>query len=132
MTSLDQSAAFVGSRTWYEEFYARIDAGDITVVDDLMTPDTRMTMGNNPTTEGADVFRENMRHLFTHVFARMKHTFHRVVEDGDYAVLEATCEYFLHDGRHIALPVMTAIERRDGRVAAQRVYIDMAPLHAAH
>jgi hypothetical protein len=37
-------------------------------------------------------------------------------------------EYVRLDGRHVTLPAATAIVRRDGLVAAQRVYVDTHPL----
>ena len=39
--------------------------------------------------------------------------------------------YALGDGRTVSIPAATAVQRRDGLVAAQRVYIDLAPLTAA-
>ena len=61
----------------------------------------------------------------------MNHTFLNVVEDGDLAALEAVVKYTRHDGSTVEVPVTTMIERRDGLVAAQRVYIEIAPLFAS-
>ena len=115
--------------TWWEEFYARVDVFDPTLVDELLTEDTRFTMGNHETSVGRDAFRAGVANLQKHV-TKMHHTFSRVTEDGDHSTLEAVCEYTKHDGSTVAIPVLTAIERRDGLVAAQRVYIDLAPLFA--
>jgi ketosteroid isomerase-like protein len=115
--------------TWWEDFYARVDVFDPTLVDELLTEDTRFTMANHETTVGREAFRAGVANL-QKLVSRMKHTFSLVIEDGDNAVLEAICEYTKHDGTVVAIPVLTAIERRDGLVAAQRIYIDLSPLFA--
>jgi ketosteroid isomerase-like protein len=115
------------TKTWYEEFYARVDALDVTLADELLTEDSTMTMANHPMDIGRDAVRAGMEHFFT-MIKGMHHTFKRVVEDGDFAAIEAICTYTRLDGSTVDIPVFTAIERRDGKVAAQRVYIDLAPL----
>lgn len=119
-----------GKRTWYEDFYAGLDAKDLTVVDRLCTPDTTMRMANHEVDEGRDRVRAGTSHFFT-MIGSMRHTFVKVVEDGESAYLEAVVEYTRLDGSTVSIPVCTAIDRRDGLIAAQRVYIDLAPLFGA-
>ena len=114
-------------RTWYEEFYSYIDARDASVVDKLCTPDTTMRFANHPEESGREAVRTGMAHFFTTI-AGMRHTFTNVVENGDTAILEADVEYTRLDGSTVTIVCATAIERRDGLVASQRVYIDLAPL----
>jgi hypothetical protein len=61
----------------------------------------------------------------------MSHSFVKVVEQGDSAYLEAVVTYTRLNGSTVQIPVSTAIDRRDGLIAAQRVYIDLAPLFGA-
>lgn len=116
-----------GDQTWYDEFYAGLDVKDITVVDRLCTPDTTFRMANHELLEGRDAVRAGTSHFFTMIDG-MRHRFEKVVEDGDSAYLEAVVEYTRLDGSTVSIAVCTAIERRDGLIAAQRVYIDLAPL----
>ncbi|WP_033294831.1 nuclear transport factor 2 family protein [Amycolatopsis jejuensis] len=114
---------------WWVDLYARIDAFDPALADELLTEDHSFTMGNRPALVGREAFQQAAEHL-QGVVASMHHTFVKVIEDGDHSTLEAIVEYRKHDGTVVALPVLTAIERRDGRIAAQRVYVDPAPLFA--
>jgi ketosteroid isomerase-like protein len=116
-------------RTWWEEVYEAVDGKDVTVVDRLFTEDTSLKFNYHPAVVGRDAVREAMKHFWSTV-AAMKHTFHTVVEQGNAAALEATCTYTKLDGTVVSLPVVTVIDRRDGMVAAQRIYIDMAPLES--
>jgi len=117
-------------RTWYQEFYAGLDRKDLSVVDRLCTPDTTFRMANHDIDEGLDTVRAGTAHFFT-IIGSMRHTFVKVVEDGDSAFLEAIVEYTRLDGSTVSLPVCTAIDRRDGLIAAQRVYVDLGPLFGA-
>lgn len=116
-----------GGETWYQEFYAGIDRQDLTVVDRLCTPDTTMRFANHPMDVGPEAVRAGMEHFFS-LIGGMRHTFVKVLEQGDSAVLEAVVQYTRLDGSTVDICVSTAIDRRDGLVAAQRVYIDLAPL----
>ncbi len=113
--------------TWYEEFYAGVDAMDPTVVDRLCTADTTVRFANHPPAEGRDAVRAALEHLWSTI-AGLRHRFVSVVEQGDVTVVEAEVEYTRHDGSTVVIPIATALERRDGLVASQRVYADLAPL----
>jgi ketosteroid isomerase-like protein len=115
------------TKTWYEEFYGRLDKFDPTLSHELLTDDTVLRMANHPAAKGREEVRGGMEHFQTTI-GGMRHEFTNVVEDGDRAVLEAICHYTRLDGSTVDIPVATAIERRDGRVSSQRVYIDLAPL----
>ena len=133
MTSSTQETAqpvSPGSRTWYEEFYAGLDAKDSSVVDRLCTPDTTFRMANHDIDKGRDAVRAGSEHFFT-MIGGMRHRFVKVVEQGDSAYLEAIVDYTRLDGSQVSIPVSTAIDRRDGLIAAQRVYLDLTPLFGA-
>lgn len=115
--------------TWYEEFYASLEAKDITVLDRLCTPDTIIRLANHEPAEGREAVRATTLHFWS-MIGSMRHTFTNVVEDGDNAILEAIVTYTAHDGRTVDVLCATAIDRREGLIAAQRIYIDLAPLHA--
>lgn len=128
MTITDQhTTESTSTATWYETFFARVDALDITLADECLTEDTELTMANHPTVVGREAVRESMLHLYTMIHG-MHHEFRRVIEDGDNATVEAICTYTRNDDSTVAIPVLTAVERRNGLVSAQRIYIDLAPL----
>ena len=116
--------------TWLEEFYARVDAMDIDAMERLCTPDTILRFANGPELHGRAAMREALGRAWAPLRG-LRHEFTEVVESGDTAVLEAVVHYALRDGRTVSIPSATAVQRRDGLVAAQRIYMDLAPLTAA-
>lgn len=113
--------------TWYEEFYASVDAMDATRVAEMCTADTTVKFANHPPAVGVEEVTAALQRLWSTLKA-MRHHLVDVIEDGDRAVVEAIVDYTLPDGRTVSIPAATAILRRDGLVASQRVYIDLAPL----
>ena len=127
--STSVTAEVQGTRTWYEEFYAAVDAMDLTLIDRLCTPDTVVQMANHPADHGRDAVRASLGHFWT-MIGGLRHTFKNVIEVGDTSLFEADCEYTRKDGSTVTIPVATVIERRDRLVASQHIYIDLAPLFA--
>lgn len=114
--------------TWYEDFYVTVDSMDPDALGRLLTDDTTVTMANHEQAVGREAVIAGLTGFWSTI-GGMSHAFKRVVEDGDTAVLEASVTYTMPDGRTIPLPVTTWIERRDGLIADQRIYIDMEPMH---
>jgi hypothetical protein len=100
---------------------------DLEGVERQLTEDTSFRLANKEEISGREVVLEATSH-FWQMIGGMKHEFVNVVENGDLAALEAICEYTRLDGSKVSIPVTTMVERRDGRVAAQRIYIEIAPL----
>jgi ketosteroid isomerase-like protein len=113
--------------TWYEEFFGAVDGMDLDGVERQVTEDTVFQLANKEAIVGRQAVLEATSHFWT-MIAGMKHEFINVVEDGDLAALEAICEYTRLDGSKVSIPVTTMVQRHDGKVAAQRIYIDIAPL----
>ena len=114
--------------TWYEDFYAVIDSMDSAAMRPMLTDDSTVTMANHPQAVGPDAVLGGLDAFWTTIKG-MSHHFKRVVEDGDTAVLEAEVTYTMLDDREVTLPVTTWVQRRDGLIADQRIYIDMGPMH---
>jgi ketosteroid isomerase-like protein len=113
--------------TWYEEFYGAVDGRDLEGVERQLTEDTIFRLANKEEISGREAVLEATSH-FWQMIGGMKHDFVNVVENGDLAALEAVCEYTRLDGSKVEIPVTTMVERREGKVAAQRIYIEIAPL----
>ena len=120
--SRDENAA-----TWYERFFRSLDAKDIEAAKSQMTADTSLRIANRPEVRGREEVVEATLH-FWQMIGSMTHSFESVVESGDLTMLESSVEYERLDGSRVTLPAATAIVRRDGLVAAQRVYVDTHPL----
>ena len=115
--------------TWWEELYASVDAMDLGFVDRLCTPDTTVRFANHEPDVGRDAVKAALAGFWATI-AAMQHSFVHVIDGGDRAVIEASVRYTRHDGTSVAIPVATVIEREDGLISAQRVYIDLTPLHS--
>jgi ketosteroid isomerase-like protein len=115
------------TKNWYEEFYAALDAKDISVVDRLCTPDTRVQFANHEPCEGRAAVREVMLHFWSTI-ERMQHRFTNVFEVDDQALLEADVTYTRLDGSSVVIKAGTVIRHRDGLVADQHIYVDLTPL----
>jgi ketosteroid isomerase-like protein len=115
------------AKTWYEKFYAALDGKDISVLDRLCTPDTRVQFANHEPCEGRMAVREVMLHFWSTI-ERMEHRFTNVFEVDDQALLEADVTYTRLDGSSVVIKAGTVIRRRDGLVADQRIYVDLTPL----
>ena len=116
-----------GGQTWYEEFYAGIDRLDLTVLDRLCTADMTLQFANNPMDVGRDAVRAGLGHFFS-LIGGMRHSLVKRLEVGNHSVLESVVQYTRLDGSTVDLPVATGVDRRDGLIAAQRIYIDLTPL----
>ena len=100
---------------------------DIDAVERLCTPDTTVRFANHPPAKGRDEMRAALEHVWSTI-AGLHHNITEVTEQGDRAVVEAVVDYTRLDGTVVSIPTATALERRDGLIASQRVYIDTAPL----
>ena len=114
--------------TWYEEFYATVDAMDADALGARCTPDTRVQMANHPPAVGREAVLDGLRGFWSTI-GGMRHEFKLVIESGDTACVEAVVHYTLKNGDQVSIPAVTMIRREGGLVADQRIYIDLAPLH---
>jgi ketosteroid isomerase-like protein len=117
----------VQQREWYQEFYDAIESGDVPAMRRLMTHDTSLRLGNRPAIDGIEAVIEASQHFWS-LITSMKHSFETVIEGGDTTMFESSVLYTRLDGSTITIPAATAIDRRDGLVSAQRIYVDVTPL----
>jgi ketosteroid isomerase-like protein len=131
MSLTSEASGLVGdpdpNMTWYEEFFAALDAKDISVLDRLCTPDTRVQFANHEPVQGREAVREVMLHFWSTI-GGMSHEFTNAFEAGDQTLLESDVTYTRLDGSSVVIKAGTVVRRRDGLVADQRIYVDLAPL----
>jgi ketosteroid isomerase-like protein len=116
--------------TWYEDLYSHVDRKDMDAVAPWFSDDVVMTMGNSEPIVGRANVVASLRQ-FQATLAGLSHTFLAVIEQGDAAMLETSTRFELHSGASVELKGVTIIERADGLISGQRMYVDMAPLWAA-
>src|ERR1700729_1439112 len=104
--------------TWYEDFYAGVDAMDTTVVERLCTPDTTVRFANHPPAEGREQVRAALEHVWSTI-SGLRHNIKGVTQTGDRWVNEAVIDLPRLDGSVGSIPAATAIERRDGLISTQ-------------
>jgi ketosteroid isomerase-like protein len=115
---------------WYEELYQQVDDKNMDAVGQWFAEDIVMAMGNADPVVGRTQVVEALRG-FQATLAGLRHTFISAVENGDHTMLETNTHFDLLTGGSLELKGVTVIERRDGKITAQRMYVDMAPLWAA-
>ena len=120
------AAQTVEAPAWLTAFYAKVDALDTEGVLDGFAPDATMRYGSGEPMPGRDAIRAGLTWLFTH-YRTIGHEFRNVWAAGPALLVEATVTYGCADGRDVAVPALTIIEHRDGRIADLRVFIDPTP-----
>ena len=78
--------------TWYEEFFAGVDAMDPATIDRWCTPDTIVRFANREPIVGRDAVREALTHLWSKI-GGLRHEVVHVVEAGDRAIIEEIVHY---------------------------------------
>jgi|GEM_PF-602540 ketosteroid isomerase-like protein len=113
---------------WWEEYYRDVDSGQLERFSRWYADDIVSRFGNMPVTQGKAELLASLGHFFQN-FEGLSHAWNPVVGNADVAMGEGVCTYHLKDGRRIAIPVVTVIERReDGLIHRSSVYFDVAPL----
>ena len=120
------AAQTVEAPAWLTAFYAKVDALDTEGVLDGFSADATMRYGSGETMPGRDAIRAGLTWLFTH-YRTIGHEFRNVWTAGPALLVEATVTYGCADGRDVAVPALTIIEHRDGRIDDLRVFIDPTP-----
>ena len=113
--------------SWHQEFFAALDNRDEQAVRRWLADEVTLRVANRQMVEGRDTVLEGLRQFWDSI-AAMSHEVTNLIEAGDEAFVESLVTYTRLDGRTVTVPAATWIERRDGKVAAQRVYIDLQPL----
>ena len=113
---------------WLRDYYDNVDNMRLDDFVDSHTDDVIVQMGNNPPAHGKEQVREAIGQFWTMIDG-LEHNFSQVHESGGTTVLEAQIDYTRKDGKVVTVPCASVLDRaEDGRVAALRVYIDLAPV----
>jgi ketosteroid isomerase-like protein len=115
--------------TWYEDYFADVDAMRMEPWLERHTDDAVVKFANNPPAVGKEQIRAAIGGLWDSING-LRHEFRIVHEDGpDAVVLESTTHYERQDGSTVAIPVASALQRNaDGLVQRLTIYMDLLPL----
>jgi ketosteroid isomerase-like protein len=114
---------------WLVAHYADVDNMRMDAYLAALADDVKVTFGNHPPAVGKAQVRDAIGGFWASIKG-LKHNFVNVLQDGALTALEARIDYTRKDGRVVTVPCTTIIERRDEKVAAARIYIDLAPVFA--
>jgi ketosteroid isomerase-like protein len=111
------------------DMYANIDAMRLNEFAEVLAPDVKVVVGNNPAMNGRQAAKEGIGYFFSTIKG-LKHHLVNVVEGNGLTFLEANVEYLRKDGKTVTVPVVTVLERSSDLVTSLRIYFDVAPVYA--
>jgi hypothetical protein len=114
---------------WFSDMYANIDAMRLNEFAEVLAPDVKVVVGNNPAMNGRQAAKEGIGYFFSTIKG-LKHHLVNVVEGNGLTFLEANVEYLRKDGKTVTVPVVTVLERSSDLVTSLRIYFDVAPVYA--
>lgn len=114
---------------WVRRFYADVDAGNVAANVALWAPDFELRFGARAPARGHEEAKRTLAAVHE-PFDAVSHRFVNVWERDDTTVCEFEATYALKRGGEITLPTLTVLERRDGKIASMRVYMDEGPLRS--
>ena len=114
---------------WFSDLYAHVDAMQLDGFIAGLSAEVNLQVGNNPPMQGREAARGGIGYLFSTIDG-IKHTIVNVVENNGITCLEATVDYTRKDGKHVTVPSVTMLERKDGLVSSLRIYFDISPVYA--
>jgi hypothetical protein len=112
---------------WVREWYAAVDSLNAEALDPWLADDVVFRFGNGNDVMGRAAVTELNREVFSHKRS-MQHDFVEVYEDKGRTLVEAFVNYELPSADIFLLPMLTTMERRDGKISRIRIYGDVSPL----
>lgn len=113
------------------DYFAAIEAKDLTRLGSYCADDITQTFANAPTITGRDALLESMATLL----ATVKSIAHRLInvwqEDHGVIIFEAETVWHLHDDTIVRINAGSIFTIRNGTFTDQRIYVDNTPLDAA-
>jgi hypothetical protein len=114
---------------WFSDLYANVDAMRLEEFAAGLAPDVEVVVGNNPPMKGRQAAKEGIGHFFSTIQG-LRHNVINIVEGEGLTFLEGKVDYLRKDGREVAVPVVTVLERKGDLVKSLRIYFDVAPVYA--
>lgn len=114
---------------WSDRYYTLLDS-DNPQAWDLLSPNIRVQVGNQPASVGLDALMSGPLGRISNAKKSIRHEFLAVTPmSPDRAVIEAITHYVRHDGAAVSLPVVTVIGRdAAGLIEELRLFMDSTPL----
>ena len=124
MTSTDAVANRLDS------LFATIDAKDTDAFLASLTEEATFRFGSAPPLTGHAAIRDGVNAFFASIRSS-KHALKNVLQKDATLVCEGEVTYTRQDGSAVTLPFTDVFELDGEKIAAYKIYIDIAPLYAA-
>lgn len=124
MTASKETVEFLNA------YYRLVDAMKIGEFMAFFTPDARLIFANNEPMQGRDAIEAGLTQVLSSVDG-IRHDLRQIWNvDDDTVVFEVDVTYSRKDGRDVRVPGSAVCEMRNGLMAQQRIYVDLAPVFA--
>ena len=108
--------------------FAAFDAKQVAVLEELVTDDVLLRLGNPPMVQGKTAFVAAVN-AFLGSVAGFRHEFVNLWRAGQTVIAEFDVHYTRLDGGKVTLPCCNVFKLRDGLVSEYRSYMDATPVY---
>ncbi|NBW36773.1 MAG: hypothetical protein EBR30_17465 [Cytophagia bacterium] len=113
---------------WLQEKYKAVDAMNAEAYGKFLADDCQLMFANHQISKGRIPILEGIQQ-FWNAIAGLNHSFLTILGSDHYMAAEALIDYKRKDGKVVALPCVTMIERNAaGEATSVRIFIDTAPI----
>jgi hypothetical protein len=113
---------------WLKEKYTAVDAMDAEAYRLFLADDCKLMFGNNPIVQCNNEIIGGIKH-FWDAIGGLDHSFISVLGYDHHFSVEAIIDYTRKDGKVVAIPCVTIIERNaEGLATFVKIFIDTTPI----
>lgn len=113
---------------WLKDKYRAVDRMDGEAYRGFLSPDCQLMFGNNPIVQCNNEIIGGIQH-FWDAIGGLDHSFLHVLGTDQHMSAEARIDYTRKDGKVVAIPCVTVIQRNElGQAVFVRIFIDTAPI----
>ncbi len=114
--------------TWLKAKYSAVDSMNASLYRTFLAEDFKLQFGNNPIASGNNEIIAGIQH-FWDAIGGLDHGFINVVGHDYHFAAEALINYTRKDGKVVAVPCVTTIERNgQGLASFIKIFIDTTPI----
>lgn len=122
-------AAQSPSTEWLPELFAAIDKKDVEGFLGYLAGEASFRFGSAPAAVGHDAIRQGLEAFFGSIEA-LSHNVAKTWTGPDTIACEGEVTYTRLDGNKVVIPFVDVFDMAGDKIAAYKIYIDIAPLYA--